>query len=91
MNKYNLCKTIGDFFGDYFEENNQFCIDNGEEVFRYNTRDELLKRWVDTLVWHQHDTFGDTSEIGKKKLFIYIKILSANFLLELGLLTTRTE
>lgn len=55
-----LCKEIGDCFGDYFEENNQFCIDNGEKVFRYDSEKELLTDWVDTLV-SQHISCGGES------------------------------
>lgn len=56
MDKRKLCKEIGDFFGNYFEENNQYCIDNGLEVFRYDSTDDLLKDWVSTLIENQHDT-----------------------------------
>lgn len=61
MDKKQLCKDIGTFFGEFFEQDGQLCIDNGEEVFRYDSEDALLAGWVDTLVWHQHDTFGDAS------------------------------
>lgn len=53
MEKQNLCKQIGQTFGDYFEEDGQLCIDNGENIFRYNNPDELLADWVDTLVQQQ--------------------------------------
>ena len=56
FDKKELAREIGCYFGDYFEENHQFCIDNGEKVFRYDTVDVLLKDWVDTLVANHHDT-----------------------------------
>lgn len=45
-----LCKEIGNNYGNYFEENNKLCIDNGEKIFRYNTEKELLVDWIDTLI-----------------------------------------
>ena len=45
-----LCMEIGKHYGEYFEENNQLCIDNGEKIFRYNTEAELLTDWIDTLI-----------------------------------------
>lgn len=54
LNSRELCKEIGNCFGDYFEENNYLCINNGEENFRYKTEKELLADWVDTLVLQHH-------------------------------------
>lgn len=50
MNKYELCKEIGNWFGDFFKENGKLCIDNHEKIFKYNTEDELLIDWLDTLI-----------------------------------------
>lgn len=76
MNKASLCKDIGEFFGNYFEEDGKICIDNGEEIFQYDTPDELLKGWVETLVWHQHDTFGDPSGNWEDAIvFIYTEVI----------------
>ncbi len=61
MNEEKLAKEIGDFFGKYFEEDQLYCIDNGENVFQYESPQELLSDWVDTLICHQHDTEGDPS------------------------------
>lgn len=56
MDKTTLCKNIGEFFGDFFEDSGKLCIDNGDHVFRYDTEDDLLADWVDTLVENHHDT-----------------------------------
>lgn len=58
--KITLCKSIGNFFGDYFEEDGKLCIDNGDQVFKYDTPDDLLKDWMETLIEHQNAT-DDTS------------------------------
>ena len=54
-----LCEEIGSCFGDFFEENNQLCIDNGEKIFRYDTAKELLSDWVETLVYQHHSCNGE--------------------------------
>lgn len=78
MNKTELCAKIGEFFGSYFEEDGKLCIDNGEEVFRYDTADELLADWVKTLVMHQHDCFGDSSGNWEKEIvFIHRDVIGA--------------
>lgn len=71
-----LCKDIGDYFGDYFEEDNQLCIDNGEKIFRYNTEKELLLDWVDTIVSHHHSCGGkDGSNWDAEVAFIYENVI----------------
>ncbi len=83
MDKRELCKEIGNFFGDYFEENGQLCIDNFESIFRYDTEDALLTDWVDTLVESHRDTMGNPKsairEINdgweKEILFIYQEVI----------------
>ena len=83
MDKQKLCKEIGSFFGDYFEKNGQLCIDNGEKIFRYNTADDLLKDWVDTLVENQNDTVDNPSSDyyaindswEKEIVFIYSEVI----------------
>ena len=69
--KINLCYEIGHFFGCYFEENGQMCIDNGDEVFRYNTPDELLADWVETLIQSHIAPEGFSNNWEKEILFIY--------------------
>ena len=70
--KRDLCQEIGNFFGHYFEENGQLCIDNGEKVFRYNTPDELLADWVDTLIENHLDNLDSPSDSWEKEiLFIF--------------------
>lgn len=76
MNKLELAKDIGNFFGKYFEENNQYCIDNYAEIFRYDTLDELLTDWVDTLVCHQRNTESDSFGNWEKEIiFIYSEVI----------------
>lgn len=57
MDTYNLCKTVGDFFGHFFEEAGQLCIDNGDTIYRYGTPEALLIDWADTLL-EQHFSSG---------------------------------
>ena len=71
-----LCKEIGDCFGEFFEENNQLCIDNGETVFRYKTEKALLTDWVDTLVYQHRDCNGKAGGNWEEEVrFIYEKVL----------------
>ena len=81
MDKLILCKEVGDYFGKYFEENEMLCIDNYENIFKYNTADELLTDWIDTLVENHHDAFyindkGQEYNSWEKEIqFIYEKII----------------
>ena len=73
-----LCKEIGNFFGEYFEENNQLCIDNYEKIFRYDTEKELLADWVNTLVCNHYDckTNGNIADSWEKEVrYIYEDVL----------------
>lgn len=54
-----LCKDIGQHYGEFFEENEQLCIDTGESVFRYDSEQELLLDWMDTLI---EETVADGSD-----------------------------
>ena len=78
MTAKELCIDIGNFFGDYFEESGKLCIDNYEQVFKYDTPAELLVDWVDTLVLNHMDckesgSIGDTWE--KEVRFIFEEVL----------------
>ena len=73
MEKYELCKEIGKWYGAFFEENGKLCIDNGQEVFQYDTADELLSDWVDTLIAEDNATGEDTWDDAVE--FIYKEIL----------------
>ena len=46
MDNKELCCQIGDAFGRFYEDNGMLCIDNGVQVSRYETPEELLKDWV---------------------------------------------
>ena len=50
MNKFEVCEEIGWWYGTYFTEDIYLCIDNGKHVFKYETADELLIDWLDTLI-----------------------------------------
>jgi hypothetical protein len=79
MNKNELCKEIGDYFGTYFEEGGLYCIDNYESVFRYDSTDKLLADWVDTLVENHHDTVDNNDGCNngweKEIVFIYSEVI----------------
>ena len=78
INARALCKEIGNFFGEYFEENNQLCIDNYDKVFRYNTEKELLVDWVDTLICNHYDCKenGNIADSWEKEVrYIYEDVL----------------
>lgn len=71
-----MCMEIGNVFGEYFEENNQFCIDNGEQVFRYNTEKELLTDWVETLVLQHISCNGEEGGNWENEVkFIYENVI----------------
>jgi hypothetical protein len=73
-----LSREIGNCFGQFFEENNQFCIDNGEEIFRCDTEKELLTDWVDTLIEQHIDNNGkDGANWDKEVEFIYENVIGA--------------
>lgn len=76
MDKYELCKEIGQCFGTYWMEGELHCIDNGDEVFRYKTLEELLGDWVETLI-HQHiASDGDGGANWEEEVkFIYEDVL----------------
>lgn len=71
MDKYLLAQDIGQFFGCYFEEDGMVCIDNGDEVYEYETVDDLLADWVDTLVESQYDGAPPSCCWEKEIVFIY--------------------
>ena len=48
-----LSKVIGEFFGTYKAEGGKLIIDNGEQVFEYESAEALLKDWLSTLVESQ--------------------------------------
>lgn len=50
--KLALCKKTGETFGVFYN-NDKFIIDNGEQEFIYDTPDDLLADWVETLI-EQH-------------------------------------
>lgn len=50
LNKHDICEEIGNTFGEFFEDISGFLvIDNGNQEYRYNNEDELLKDWLPLL------------------------------------------
>ena len=44
LNKRDICEEIGNTFGEFFEDISGFLvIDDGNQEYRYNNEDELLK------------------------------------------------
>ena len=45
-----LCEEIGEYYGEFYEDMSGYLnIDNGDQVFTYQTEEELLKDWLPTL------------------------------------------
>lgn len=60
IDKREICEEIGNAFGDFYEDISGFLvIDNGEQEFRYNNEDDLLKDWLPTLEEADEDTGDD--------------------------------
>lgn len=77
MNKYSLCKEIGESFGDYWKEGKIYCIDNGDEVFRYKTPESLLADWVETLILQHISAEGDVGVNWEDEVrFVYEEVLN---------------
>ena len=75
IDKYELAKEIGNFFGTYFEQNGKFCINNYDDIFRYDSVDALLTDWVNSLVEHQNDN-PDLSGYWESEIeFIYTQVI----------------
>ena len=50
INKRDICEEIGNTFGEFFEDISGFLvIDDGNQEYRYNNEDELLKAWLPLL------------------------------------------
>ena len=50
LNKRDICEEIGNTFGEFFEDISGFLvIDDGNQEYRYNNEDELLKAWLPLL------------------------------------------
>ena len=72
MNKFEVCEEIGNWYGKYLTEDIYLCIDNGQNVFKYETADALLIDWVDTLIAENKatgkDFWGDVIEFIHKEI-----------------------
>ena len=68
-----LCEEIGYFFGTYFEENGQFCIQHDGKTERYDSVDDLL------IAWHKIFTASPklASEWHEEIKFIEDEIISS--------------
>ena len=63
LNKRDICEEIGNTFGEFFEDISGFLvIDDGNQEYRYNNEDELLKDWLPMLQEDDSLTGDDTWE-----------------------------
>ena len=63
LNKRDICEEIGNTFGEFFEDISGFLvIDDGNQEYRYNNEDELLKDWLPMLQEDDSLTGNDTWE-----------------------------
>ena len=70
LNKHDICEEIGNTFGEFFEDISGFLvIDDGNQEYRYNNEDELLKDWLPMLQEDDSLTGDDTW----KDIIEYIK------------------
>ena len=61
LNKHDICEEIGSTFGEFFEDISGFLvIDDGNQEYRYNNEDELLKAWLPLLQEDDSLTGDDT-------------------------------
>ena len=61
LNKRDICEEIGNTFGEFFEDISGFLvIDDGNQEYRYNNEDELLKDWLPLLQENDSLTGDDT-------------------------------
>ena len=61
LNKRDICEEIGNTFGEFFEDISGFLvIDDGDQEYRYNNEDELLKDWLPMLQEDNSLTGDDT-------------------------------
>ncbi len=61
LNKHDICEEIGNTFGEFFEDISGFLvIDDGNQEYRYNNEDELLKDWLPMLQEDDSLTGDDT-------------------------------
>ena len=61
LNKRDICEEIGNTFGEFFEDISGFLvIDDGNQEYRYNNEDELLKAWLPLLQEDDSLTGDDT-------------------------------
>lgn len=67
----NLCKEIGNFFGEYREDKNGITIDTGEKIYKYFSYSDMLQDWVDTLIESQENGGGNWEE---EIMFIYFEV-----------------
>lgn len=81
MRKQTIAKEIGNYFGSFFEADGKYCIDNYEQVFRYDSLNALLTDWVDTLVENHHDNannppFSNINDSWEDEIvFIYSEVI----------------
>ena len=73
LNKRDICEEISNTFGEFFEDISGFLvIDDGNQEYRYNNEDELLKAWLPLLqeddLLTGDDTWADIIEYIKSEI-----------------------
>ena len=56
--KLDICEEIGEYIGMFYMEDGKYYIDNFEELFEYNTCEELLFDWLGTIK-ESEEAIGD--------------------------------
>ena len=54
--EFEICEFIGNTYGVFFVKDGQYCIDTFDELYKYNTCEELLFDWLDTLIEYDEAT-----------------------------------
>lgn len=72
MDKFEVCEEIGHWYGRYFTEDIYLCVDTGDRVYKYETAEEFLIDWLDTLVDEdkatKRNTWSDVIEFINKEI-----------------------
>ena len=51
----NLLREVGNWYGDFWMENGKYMINNREQIFCYDTPEEGLIDWLDTMIESNED------------------------------------
>lgn len=51
----NLLREVGNWYGDFWIENGKYMINNRERIFCYDTPEEGLIDWLETMIESNED------------------------------------